>query len=261
VSLRLPILFRRASDRSSPAKAASSSARLAGMSDHAVSDAVEVIEDREKLCGWVVVFGVVLESFPKLIAFLHTPSIPLFREIIGGALVALGVYGELRFASKASKLRDEITRRKDLRIAELNALAERESRARMVIEERIAYRTLTDDQFKTITETLRQFRGQLFRVTSGLPSGETAYVFGLIFKALYAAGWKSLGGNAFFPDKLAAGIKVSVHPNATARTRAAADAIIAGLSINFIAAYRGRDDLEIGGENTVEVFVGTNPNR
>jgi len=90
VSLRLPILFRRASDRSRPPKVVSSSARLAGMSDHAVSDAVEIIEDREKLCGWVVVFGVVLESFPKLIAFLGTPSIPLFREIIGGALVALG---------------------------------------------------------------------------------------------------------------------------------------------------------------------------
>jgi hypothetical protein len=114
MSLRFRTLFKRASYRSRTASSRSNSARLTGMSDQEIGASVEVIEDREKLCGWTVVFGVLLESAPKIMAFLATPSIPLFREIIGGVLLALGVYGELRFASKASMLLDELGHRKDL---------------------------------------------------------------------------------------------------------------------------------------------------
>jgi len=196
MSLRLRPLLRRPFALSrrpeSSVNSPNSAARRTGKSDQDISDAIETSDDREKLCGYAVVFGVVLEYVPKLVGFIGDPSWLSFRDLIGGILIALGVAGELRFGNRASELRDELNARKNLRIAELNELAERERLARIEIEERLAFRTLTDDQKQHMAEILKVYSGQRYVPYCVTPTPDVAGVCAWLSEVLKMGEWESL---------------------------------------------------------------------
>jgi hypothetical protein len=66
--------------------------------------------------------------------------------IASAALIWLGVWGELHFASRAKEAGDGIVARANERAAEANKVAEEERHARLKLEAQLRPRTLTDEQ-------------------------------------------------------------------------------------------------------------------
>jgi hypothetical protein len=128
----------------------STSPKPAAISTGSSDQELETFERRfgfvETLCGWVVAIGVALEYGPKLMTFIHVPSWDNFRDLSGGLLIALGVGGEVLFASLAGRKRDQLRDRNVRRVAELNLLAEQEQFARVKLEKEIAWRQLSTEQ-------------------------------------------------------------------------------------------------------------------
>lgn len=71
--------------------------------------------------GWCVVGGVFLEVV--LAAFDANSWKMKIWAVLANALVVIGVYGEIHFSGKASKLEDELQRESEERIAEANRIA------------------------------------------------------------------------------------------------------------------------------------------
>ena len=123
--------FSLSSDASTSAKSA---AILPGASDHELEKSEKRFGFWESLCGWAVAVGVALEYGPKFMVFLHDPTWENFRDLSGGLLIAIGVAGEVIFASFAAGKRDQLRDRNIKRVGELVLLAEQEGVARAKLE-------------------------------------------------------------------------------------------------------------------------------
>lgn len=186
--------FRRAdSILSSDANTSANPTAIAsGPSDHELEKSERRFGLWETVCGWAVAVGVVLEYGPKFMAFVHGPTWEGFRDLSGGLLIAIGVAGEIIFASAAASKRDKLRDRNVLRVAELNRKAEQERLARVRIEESLvklkASRTLNKDQVERITEKLRPFAGSPFDMYVSSDPDSVALMHQLK-DAITAAGW------------------------------------------------------------------------
>jgi hypothetical protein len=177
---------------------ASSSASLAANSTGKSDQGLERSEKRfgfwENVCGLGVVAGVGLEYGPKLIFFIHAPTWENFVNLSGGLLIALGVAGEVLFASLAAGKRDQLRDRNIRRVAELNLQAEQERLARVRIEQSIAMRNLSGAQRAALIEGLSAFSENPSKVIVVPRLNEDFESFrfcGLLTSALQAAGLRT----------------------------------------------------------------------
>lgn len=130
----------------------------------ALESASNTLEGLATFCGVAVAAGVVLEYLPKFIDLLPHWDWPVAtKELLGGTLIALGVAGEVLFGKMASRRQSSIVAIKDLRIAELNLIAEQEKSARLALETSVeAIRTeLQIEQRKTAEAQQETAKAQL----------------------------------------------------------------------------------------------------
>ncbi len=99
-----------------------------------------------------------------------------------------------------------------------------------VLQQKLADRVLTDDQFNAIVESLKSFTGQEFGVTPFWDDPESASLGKRIGVALEKAGWIEIKAEIQEPIFGGlVGIRVIVDPNADAKTKEAADSLISSL--------------------------------
>lgn len=146
----------------------------------------------EVIAGGGVVLSVLFEVWDDLADLFTLPNHPWWspvgRRAIGGVFVAVFIVLEMFFGRRASTADQEIIHTHAVRIAELNAEAEKERRLRAEIEERIQPRRLTLEQQKDIADALRRFAGNIRPIIMGTTHVESFGLAAQIFAALRFAG-------------------------------------------------------------------------
>jgi hypothetical protein len=112
-----------------------------------------------EIAACIVVGGVVIEDWDKLGMLFYRPSWTALRNAIGPIMIAGGIAFEILFSNRASSKERKVRSWYSLRIAELNLQAEQERHARVLIEEKLAARSLSDEQISVIAEKIAPFAG------------------------------------------------------------------------------------------------------
>jgi hypothetical protein len=73
---------------------------------------IESLEQWQHVCGVIVVVGVVLEAVPRL---------PWHINQMGTAFVAIGIYGEILFGNKVSRIQKQLRLQLQTQIAAAKA--------------------------------------------------------------------------------------------------------------------------------------------
>jgi len=118
--------------------------------------------------GLAVLAGLVLETWLAYEFPSSASPLESWGAVVSDALIAAGVFGELLFGHKARLASEELTRRSDEKIAELNeraAALEKEAadaRERTAeIERMTAFRRISPEQFKKLRLEFPRFSGNL----------------------------------------------------------------------------------------------------
>ncbi|HLJ13031.1 MAG TPA: hypothetical protein VKV15_00925 [Bryobacteraceae bacterium] len=234
-----------------------------------------------------VVLGVCFEYGPKFIVFLQTLTFEAFRDLIGGLMIALGVAGELLFASLAANKRDRLRDRNIMRVADLNWKAEQESLARAEVEKTLAGTTEATERLRKenlqlekafsrryfmhqdkAAERLLQF-GPVEVLIEYLQDGECRSTAGMIAYTLNMAKWRFSAFRAvpydspFFDGVIVHGLIREVNdagivPEHIERGSRAAEALIRELNKTDIKAHGHAADPNAS-PGVVVIRVGMNP--
>ena len=162
------------------------------------------------LAGISLSVGVALELWAEM-------TEPRFDKVVDGARrLALGE--ATAHAAEANE-----------RAAELMKQAEGERLARIKIEERIAWRTLSEEQVHTIAAKLAPLLGITIDVIAASGGGEVALLSARLSSAFFMAGWDSSILN-LTGGITVVGISVQVDPYTDDRLSAAAAALVDALN-------------------------------
>jgi hypothetical protein len=134
-------------------------ARFSGKSDQDIDVEVSTLEFWEDACAWLVVMGVFVEITPEFMELTLHQARQVIPSIAGGALVGIGVAGEIRLGNLAKKRRDILSDRNKRQIAELNLQAEQERTKRLQIERSISQRGFTSAQISSLNAHIARFAG------------------------------------------------------------------------------------------------------
>lgn len=142
------------------------------------------------VCGCVVVLGCVLEYAPAFLDLLpHWNWHAFARELMGGVLIALGVFFEVLFGMIGSRIQSHIGAMKDARIAELNLQAEQERHQRVKLQMSMPGRQITVQQIDVLKKALGRFRGQSAYVIGATDNFEVVKFSAILWSALASCEW------------------------------------------------------------------------
>jgi hypothetical protein len=191
-------------------------------------------------------------SDPELLSWIER------GQLIAALLVAIGVAGEFvgSFIARPINRRLESAREQQiaalnreagearqtaesyrLQIAEAHERAANAERETARIKEKLADRSLSNDEVKALISELRKYAGQEFEITAYWDSRESMSISNRINEALQRAGWKYLkpqGFSAMMGGVV--GVFVFVHPQAQKETLSAANALTSLLNGHGINA-------------------------
>jgi hypothetical protein len=245
---------------------------------------LEVLEARSSrfeslatACGGVVALGCVLEYAPVFLNLLPHWSWHAFaRELLGGVLIALGVFFEVLFGMFGSRLQSRIGAMKDAIIAELNLKAEQERHQRVKLQMSMAGRQITARQIEILKKALCRFRGQTVYVIGATDDFEVVKFSAILWNALASCEWDARPEDAKPPARIPApGLHIfSSTENDSQRAAAALDEALMAIGIACAthtqsAESRADDDrrykryfppaLHVSGEPLVLVVVNEAP--
>ncbi|MBN8982776.1 MAG: hypothetical protein J0I29_16105 [Rhizobiales bacterium] len=156
---------------------------------------------------------------------------------------------------------DERIAEAQARAAEANQKAEAERLERIKIEERLADRKITDQQFATIVAKVKDYAGQQYEVVTYWDSREPLALANRIANALNLAGWVlSQPQNASFMLGGHEGIEVFYHPEAGPKILETAKAIADALTAEGLSAKLRQKNAPGQPDNKINFNVGTKPN-
>lgn len=134
--------------------------------------------------------GCILEYAPVFLNLLpHWNWHAFARDLLGGVLIALGVFFEVLFGMFGSRLQSRIGAMKDAIIAELNLKAEQERHQRLKLQMSMAGRQITAGQIEMLKETLCRFRGQTVYVIGATDDFEIVKFSAILWNALASCEW------------------------------------------------------------------------
>jgi hypothetical protein len=113
-----------------------------------LKDRVSVDERRSKVCGWVVVAGLVIEVCLAVAFQEHKDWIENWGPAIADILVALGVYGEIHFSGKVSAADEELRREADEKVSEANEHAAEATERAAALEREAAHARVEQEKLR-----------------------------------------------------------------------------------------------------------------
>ncbi|HKT24316.1 MAG TPA: hypothetical protein VJR04_06915 [Terriglobales bacterium] len=126
------------------------------------------------------------------------------------------------------------------------------------LQQKLANRTLTDEQVKAIRHDVERFAGQEFRFSTYWDSPECVGIAERVNRTLQAAGWKYRPYTEYrVPVGGTVGILVYTHPNADKRTNEAATALLTTLSREGLQAQARMDDTNAAEQNIITLVIGS----
>lgn len=168
------------------------------MPDYNVEALKALIANNQSLSDWsvIAVFIGLLGEIIIIFAFSKDkPRSETVLSFICGSVIAIGVFGEYRFGSKAAQGNAQLQGISDRKVADLNTeawnaqeMAESERLERIKLEAIVAPRSLSLEQQRLIVASLHRFSGHSVRLSSYGLDGEGAALGAQIISALRSAG-------------------------------------------------------------------------
>jgi hypothetical protein len=141
-------------------------------------------------CGGIVALGCFLEYFPVFLNLLpHWNWHAFARDLLGGVLIAFGVFFEVLFGMTGSRIQSRIGAIKDAKIAELNLMAEQERHQRVKLQMSMAGRQITARQIEMLKKALSRFHGQTVYVIGATDDYEVVKFSAILWNALASCEW------------------------------------------------------------------------
>lgn len=141
-----------------------------------------------------------------------------------------------------------------LQIAQANERAANAERELARLTQRLADRSLSDEQVRAITLRLLPFSGQVVTYDSK----ETVGLANNLIAAITLAGWKYIPQNGVIIGGIS-GVLVFCHPKADAKAVEAADALVSALNERGIEAAIRLENANNPISNRLEMSIGTKP--
>lgn len=121
----------------------------------------------------------------------------------------------------------------------LRAQAEADRLARVKIEQKLAPRSLSNEQQAAIRLAIARFAPQMYEFVSYQDDPEVVQLVHTLIPMLQFAGWKGQPAKGFLLAQLETGVRVEFAPEDAAALSSAAKALADALSANGIAATFG----------------------
>jgi hypothetical protein len=191
--------------------------KSAANSKKALERSIDIFESIAHVGAVMVVIGVIVEYKAPLWTFLQTWDAGALVPAIGGILIAFGVGLEVLTGLLASGREHQLRDINAREVAELNLRAEKEHHARVKLEEKLAPRSLSNEQRRAISDKLRPYSGTHINCLSlAERDGDVLGLGSDILTAIIDAGWMpfpSVGDDASI---LNPGVIIEVNPQASA---------------------------------------------
>jgi hypothetical protein len=137
-----------------------------------------------------VALGCVLEYTPVFLNLLpHWNWHAFAHDLLGGVLIAGGVFFEVLFGMFGSRLQSRIGAIKDAMIAELNLKAEQERHQRVKLQKSMAGRQITARQIEMLKKALFRYRGQTVYVIGATDDFEVVKFSAILWNVLASCEW------------------------------------------------------------------------
>lgn len=194
----------------------------------------------EDISTLVVLIGVVGELVASFTTLLRSHEFRERLERLSTVLVILGIAGELMSQHWLASYNDQLVAMVEVEAATANEKAEQEHLARAKIEEHLAPRAISTNQYDRLVSALRPFDGVAADVfiASG-PTVDAAPLAASIRSALKDAGWRVRGANMLlgrsFQDVI-----VGTRDLPSSRDSDAAATLVRELTNSGILAHAGR---------------------
>jgi hypothetical protein len=242
---------------------------------NAPDDAIERASSSCERWEWgfagLVVFAVAAEL---VLAIVHPPYDSWWNRwgsAVADALIALGIIGEVLFGRMDGRYQTELRKRSNDRLAQVEFdngfLQESAARAneraaealqkaadadlaRVKIEERLAHRTLSNEQFEIVVGRIKEFSGTPVSVVIRAPESiEITLAANLLIHVVSTAGWRVVTGVRIDRGPLVVGVPIGAIGAQPAKAgRALAEALReAGIAARF----------DRGIVNLMSRFIGT----
>ena len=203
--------------------------------------------------GLIVFIGLAIETAVEVYFRKDASCIEITLRLIANILIAGGVLGEVIFAHRVSKEADEQQRKSDEKIAEANARAAAAELRTEQIKVAFAWRRLSSDAIRLISETLSKFPKMSVRITFVGVDPETntfAHELGSVFSKNE---WKVAYTSATYSGEVAFGLIIAQpytqeNVDATAVARMAAT----NAGIEFLGGFIPQWFLGAGSGETID---------
>jgi hypothetical protein len=130
----------------------------------------------------------------------------------------------------------------------------------VALEQRLAARTLSDEQLSDVSGQLRSFAPQTFQIIPYWKNPESLSIADRIASALIKAGWQIDNPKVFTTlVGVLTGVIISADKDAPANIREARDKLVAALNDNGVQAYPDNDLSENPPSNKIYMQVGIKP--
>ena len=165
-------------------------------------------------CVWAVVVGLVLEAVLAVIHMSYDSIAGRWGSFVADALVALGVFGELRFSERVRRRDHELDRRSNERVAQAEQKAADTNERAAEIEKIAAWRRISPAQHERLVTALQSATRPLDVLIQTQRDDPEAFTYAReIGRAFRDAGvairW---GQNSFLGSTPVFGILISVDP-------------------------------------------------
>jgi hypothetical protein len=198
--------------------------------DEAIDSASESCERWEIGFAILVILSVVAETVLATAHPSYDSLLALWGSVITDALIAIGIVGEVIFGRIDGRYQTELRKRSNDRLAQVEFdngfLQESAARAneraaealqkaaksdldRAKIEQRLAYRSLNDEQFGFVVDQIREFSGTPVSIVIRSPESiEITLITNLLIHVVSTAGWRVVTGGKIDRGPLVVGIPI-----------------------------------------------------
>jgi hypothetical protein len=143
--------------------------------------------------------------------------------------------------------------------AQLRKLAEDERLARVKIEEKLAWRNLSAEQWTRLIAKLQAFAGQPFEVTTYMDDPEAVNFATIMLNKLVSSGWNHVRIQQVLGFRLFVGVVVHVASSRASDFRNAAETLASALIAEGITAEVKMLPEEGTHSNIMQIFIGKKP--
>jgi hypothetical protein len=169
-------------------------------------------ETAAKLCGMLVVLGILIEAWVALHFSDHKDNWQNLGPVFANLLVAAGVFGEIAFAGRRSKTEERLREISKSQLAAANQRVAEAELATETLRAQFAWRRLSPHQVQALSEFLTEQPKSSLSLQFTMNDPESLIFANAIGQIFALNGWRVGYRPSGFPGQVAFGIRAYLDP-------------------------------------------------